>query len=471
MPHPEPKPLRALERHFWTLPGLSVLVLLAYANSFAGVFQFDDFNVIVHLDVVHSWAAWWADLGQGIRPILKLSYLLNWLSGAGEVGFHAVNLLVHLATVWVVWRLSEAWFQAQDLHRRWPHAAWLAAALFALHPANTEAVTYISGRSSALMALLYLAGLLAHAQRAGQVQSQGRWRWQLQLLPPVCFALALGVKETAVTFPLALLLWDLMHGRSLKVALRNGWASWAVLLAALLYFAASSPYASALQRSADFNTLLGSAATQIDATFYLLRQWALPLWLNIDPDLPVRQNMAQVWPGVLGLALLLMGMVWCWRKRPWLAFAVGWALLHLLPLHSVLPRLDVANDRQLYLASWPLGLALVVELHSWAAVRWPRRAAAAVTSTMLAVLSFALLITVMRNHDYRREVALWEQTVRLSPSKSRVHNNLGYAYWMAGLPVQARRAFLDALYLDTGNVKARLNLRRLNAEQAAKQLP
>jgi tetratricopeptide (TPR) repeat protein len=169
-----------------------------------------------------------------------------------------------------------------------------------------------------------------------------------------------------------------------------------------------------------------------------------------------------------GLALLLLAMAWSWRRRPWLAFAIGWALLHLLLLHSLLPRLDVANDRQLYLATWPLGLALVVELNLWAAVRWPRRVA---TAVLLALLGCALLLTVARNHDYRSEVALWQQTVRLSPDQSRVHNNLGYAYWMAGQPVPARRAFLDALNLDAGNVKARLNLRRLNAEQAAKQPP
>jgi tetratricopeptide (TPR) repeat protein len=272
--------------------------------------------------------------------------------------------------------------------------------------------------------------------------------------------LALGVKETAVTYPLALLLWDLTCGRSLKTALRSSGASWTVLLVALVFFMANTPYLSALQTSAVFNTLEGNAATQLGGLFYLLGQWALPLWLNIDPDVPVRQSLAQALHALAGFIALLLSAVWAWRRRPWLAFAIGWVLLHLLLLHTLLPRLDVANDRQLYLASWPLALALVVELQ----LRLPARLA---NGLLVALLAGGAVLTALRNHDYRSEVALWEQTVQLSPHKSRVHSNLGYAYWMDGHPALARRAFLDALKLDAGNVKARLNLRRLNAEQAA----
>jgi hypothetical protein len=356
-------------------------------------------------------------------------------------------------------RLCEEFLAAHALADSAPAVPWLAAALFALHPAQTEAVTYISGRSSALMALWYLLGLLAHVARpAGPVT------WHRALLPALCFALALGVKETAVTFPLALLLWDLARGQHLRAALRSSWASWATLLLAALLFVCNEAYFSTLQRSLDHNTLGGNAATQTVALFYLLSQWALPLWLNIDPDLPLHPALWQQQAAWLGLALLLFAAALTWRRRPWMAFAIGWALLHLLLLYVFVPRLDVANDRQLYLASWPLCLALVLELQ----LRLGARAAVRVMALLLAC---AAVLTVLRNQDFRSEVVLWEQTVGLSPDKSRVHNNLGYAYWLAERPVEARRAFLAALRLDGDNVKARLNLRRLNAEQAAKRPP
>lgn len=438
---------------------LAALVLLAYANAFSGVYQLDDYNVIVDLEAVHSFTAWLADAGQGIRPLLKLSYLLNGLSGGGETGFHAINVLIHLATTYVVLRLCEVFVAVHTLADSAPGVPWLAAALFALHPAQTEAVTYICGRSSALMALLYLLGLLAHGTPSPKPDV-----WRKQLLPALCFALALGVKETAVTFPLALLLWDMACGRRLGAALRRSWASWATLLLAALFFVANDAYFSSMQRSLAFNTLAGNAAAQTVGLFYLLRQWALPLWLNIDPDLPLQPGLWQVVSAGLGLALLLLAAGLSWRRRPWIAFAITWVLLHLLLLYLFLPRLDVANDRQLYLGAWPLGLALVLELRL-------RLRAHAANWVVVVLLGSCAVLTVLRNQDYRSEVALWQQTVRLSPDKSRVHNNLGYAYWLAERPVEARREFLAALRLDSDNVKARLNLRRLNAEQAARQQP
>jgi hypothetical protein len=440
----------------WHCAGLCLLVLLTYANALGGVFQFDDFQVIVEQNAVHSLAAWWADVGQGIRPLLKLSYTLNWLSGWGAMGFIATNLVVHALTVCLVARLSQYVLSAHGMDTRLAQVPWLAAALFALHPAQTEAISYISGRSASLMALLYLAGLWAHATVPATP-----WSWRQRLEAPLCFALALGIKETAVTFPLALLLWDVATGMRWQAAWRKSWASWAVLLLAICGFLASSAYRAAMLRSLEFNTLVGNAATQLDALVYLARQWALPLWLNIDPDLPVQQDFAQALPGLLLLLAALALAAWSWRRRPWLGFGLAWALLHWLPLYLVLPRLDVANDRQLYLAIWPLGLALAAELLLLGSARI---AGAALAALLLA----AGVLTLQRNHDFRSELALWQQTVALSPDKSRVHNNLGYAYQLANQPLQARREFVQALQLDPDNFKARLNLRRLNLEQGSK---
>ena len=437
--------------------GLCLLVLLAYANALGGVFQFDDFQVVVEQEAVHSLAAWWRDLGQGIRPLLKLSYTLNWISGAGAMGYLAANIAVHALTVCLVARLSWLFLRAHRLDQGLPHVPWLAAALFALHPAQTEAISYICGRSTSLMALLYLAGLWAHAT-AANTQAP----WARRLGAALCFALALGVKETAVTFPLALLLWDVSCGQRWRVALRKARPSWLVLLLAASGFLANGAYRAAMERSLEFNTLTGNAATQLDALAYLARQAVLPLWLNIDPDLPVRRDFSQALPGLV-LLLAALAVLWLsWQRRPWLGFALAWALLHWLTLYVFLPRLDVANDRQLYLATWPLCLALVLELHLWLPVRLA-------SAALVALLLGAALLTVQRNQDFRSEIALWQQTAGLSPEKSRVHNNLGYAYKEAGQAAAARREFLLALQQDPDNFRARLNLRRLNLEQAAKK--
>jgi tetratricopeptide (TPR) repeat protein len=235
-----------------------------------------------------------------------------------------------------------------------------------------------------------------------------------------------------------------------------------VLLLAAVFFLLNAAYRDAMSRSLEFNSLLGNVATQLTAVLYLLRQWALPLWLNIDPDLPVQQDLSRAWPALFILAGALWVMVCKWRTKPFLAFAIGWVLLDWFSLYLFLPRLDVANDRQLYLVTWPLGLALLVGLQG----HLPERQVYGVAAVV--VMAFAGL-TVQRNQNYHSEVALWEQTAALSPNKSRVHNNLGYAYMQAGRTKDARREYLRALQLDAANIKARLNLRRMNAANLPEQ--
>ncbi len=461
---------------------LALAVLLAYANVWSGVFQFDDYNVIVDNASVHSWASW-ASLGLGgIRPLLKASYTLNWASGAGLTGFHALNLLIHFANTWLVFSLTRAWLSDQAAARRPDERPvgsnsvnassvplW-SALIFALHPAQTEAVTYICGRSTSLMALFYLGGLAFYVHTNG---------WRKRALPGVFLVMALGVKETAVTFPAALLVWDLSKGRGLREALRQQALVWSLLLMAGVFFLSSERYVHQMQASIEFNSLSGNVATQSHALMYLARQWLVPWWLNIDPDLPVYRGLGD--GSVTQLAALTFALCWVgtaaalWRPRPWIGFGLAWAFLHWVPLYLLLPRLDVANDRQLYLAVWPLGMAVTIEL---ARLAWKRpRAAggplAGMNSAFLNPLCSALCIalaalTLLRNHDYRSEIALWERTVELSPQKSRVHNNLGYAYREAGRLDDARQEYLRALWLDPDNVKARLNLRRLNVERAAR---
>jgi tetratricopeptide (TPR) repeat protein len=142
------------------------------------------------------------------------------------------------------------------------------------------------------------------------------------------------------------------------------------------------------------------------------------------------------------------------HRRPWLAFGVLWFFLHLLPTNSILPRLDPANDRHLYLAL--LGPAFLL-----AAVLWKvtgRRTASAVALAGVLLLATA---TIARNHDYRTEVSLWKATAATSASKARVWNNLGYAHGVEGNRAQAQAAYRRALELDPGHVKARYNLEAL----------
>lgn len=420
---------------------LLAAVALAYANAWSAAFQFDDFNVIVDNPAVHSWQAWLASM-PGIRPLLKLSYTFSWTLDGGAAGFHAFNLLVHGLNVLLMYALARRWC---GLHvvRHAEYVALLAAMLFALHPAQTEAVTYISGRSVSLMACFYLTGVLFWLQ--------GRRFWAaLALLA------ALAVKETAWTFPFALLLWQWAEGKTLRAAARDLLPLWLVLLAAMLAMLAIPGYQRLLAGSLSVRGIGENLAAQVVGQFYLLTQPLLMLRTNIDPDIAIRDSFGWDW---ICKAMLLAGLLgWglhALRKRPWLGLGMLWFFLHLLPTNSLLPRADIANDRQLYLAM--IGPALLVAVMMFRSL--------SLRSAVSAGLALVLLLgvaTLLRNHDYLSEVALWKATAETSPGKARVWNNLGYAYRLEANPDAARTAYARALEIDPNNVQARANLMALD---------
>ena len=166
----------------------------AYLPSFAGVFHFDDYNVIVHYETVHSWQALAERWGGGVRPLLKATYTLNWTLGQGEFGFHLFNIAAHALNAVLLF------FVGKELFPKRENSILTAVLFFALHPAATEAVTYISGRSSSLMASFYLGALLVYLRG-------GHWS-----LSAFLFVGAAAVRETAVTLPAALLLAEAARG-------------------------------------------------------------------------------------------------------------------------------------------------------------------------------------------------------------------------------------------------------------------
>jgi len=423
--------------------------IAAYANAFHGVFQFDDFNVIVASARVHAWSAWLEAAGHGgLRPLLNLSYTFSWVTGGGDpFSFHLFNLLVHLVNIGLVYALAGNFMRRHNQAVDWRPAAVWAALLFAVHPVHSEAITYLCGRSTALMTLLYLATLwcYAHGNRAYRTASLG------------LFVLAVLTKESALLFPLALLAWDWSSRTPWRVMLKRQWPYWMLCALATLALMLHPAYWSLMWNSVHSRDLYASLPTQLNSSFSLLGELAWPAALNFDPDWPVLTDLTATLPQLVILTVCLL-LAWRLRAtRPWISLGVLWVLLHLLLPNIFFPRADVANERQLYWADWGLFLIVGVELQL-ALSRRTAWVAIAVVAGVLAVLTHA------RNTVYASEIALWEDTAGKSPHKARVFNNLGYSYQQAGRNEAAKQAYLKALVLQPDFTKAANNLDRINRQ-------
>lgn len=411
---------------------LPVAVLLAWLPALCGPFQFDDLNVIVHQPAVHSLTAWWQSL-PGIRPLLKLSYALNWSLSPSPFGFHLVNLLIHgLNTVLLGLWLARAAPLA-------PALRLTAVCLWALHPAHTEAVTYIAGRSVSLSTSALLAGLwlLAgrHPYRAG--------------LAALCTLAGLGVRETAWIFPAAFALVEWLRGQSATDIRRDIGPSLGVVAAAALLFLTEPHFRRLIDVSLAARSLPDQLLGQLEALRYFVTG-PLRLVPNLDPGLqpPPQLTLAAALWGLASGLLLAIAVRQTLRHRCWIWGGLLWAALLLIPTNSLMPRLDLASDRHLYPALAGLAWSLALLLQRTRQTRL-------LPAGLVLLLLTALLI---RQEDYRSAVALWARTVAQSPHNSRAWNNLGVACEAAGDRHCARTAYTRAWALDPGDRKAAANL-------------
>jgi tetratricopeptide (TPR) repeat protein len=415
---------------------VALIAAAAYLPSLGGVFHFDDYNVIVHYDTVHSWQALLERAGLGVRPLLKASYTLNWTLG---FGFSLLNVALHATNAALLFLIGEALFRDR-------RAALIAALLFALHPAATEAVTYISGRSSSMMAVFYLGAILAYLHGA---------RWWISSLLFVC---AVATRETAVTLPAALLLCEVCRRTPWREIARRQRAHWSLLAAGAVFLLFNQRYFDLVAYGYGERSLADNLITQVGAVSYLVLRLISLQGYNIDPALPTltEWSPAAVFQALLLCLLFVLGIANL-RLRPWIAFGILWFFLQLAPTNSIVPRLDVANDRQLYLASWGLFLAAGIQLRNLGRTFWG-----------FVLLLFATT-SVARQVDYWSEISLWESSVALAPWNARGHNNLGYAYQLAGRTEDARREYRAALIFEPRHAKARLNLEFLPPETVKKR--
>ena len=456
------------------LAALIALTALVYLNSLFGPFQFDDYAVVATDRAAQGWAAWWDTLAQRIRPLLKASYVAThqlggWL-GHATLGHHLGNLLIHLAVVALAWRLafvlSASFGMPPDTARR---AALGCAALVALHPLATEAVTYITGRSVALGTLFALAAALAQVQAGGAAVARARsLAWQAAAL--AAFAAALLSRETFVVIPALLALVEWGRGDSggtafssarLRLALRRTASLWAVAAIAVAAMLGHRRYGPLLELSTVIAQGRLDSPSLLLALEYFATRLVLLSPLSIDPAVqPELLGVAHRAVASLACAAALL-LAWrCRTTRPWWIIAMGWVVVTLAPMYLVPIRHDGVAERHFYPALWGIGFAFSCEI----AVHLRSGRAMASGCAAALVLSVA---TAMRNADYSSEVALWEATSRNPHAGPRAFNNLGVAYLGERRRNEALAAFERALALDPGYAKARENRDRVVAGRHA----
>lgn len=423
---------------------LVLLVIVAYGQCVNYPFVYDDLSGIVQ-DPVISNAETIAPVFRLLlvpwRPATQASYALTHaFFGFSTPVFHATNVIIHILNTLLVFgigiRLARRWMPELNP----AHFAFMAAAIHAVHPLYTEAVTYISGRSSSLCALFYF-GCLFLVMRALESQDAARRGFWFSAAA-VSGIFAWAAKEEAITLPLIVAVFLMLAGyRKPAIVL--------IALPLALLVARWHAIAALYQRSATNQSLVDvGVGTPVEslpyvlseikaAVFYYMSHFAVPLTQSVDPYFRTVQSILE--PGFLiavGTLAVLVVIAVRFSKQRVLTFSIAALLVSPLLAYAVIPLADIVAEHRIYIAG--LGFDL---LAAWILTRIPR-----LMWPSIAVIAIALAAsTIVRNSVWASDVRLWQQAEMNSRNQVRPHLNLGVAFQVAGRPDGALEEYRHAL--------------------------
>ncbi|MBF0556022.1 MAG: tetratricopeptide repeat protein [Nitrospirae bacterium] len=479
---------------------IAAVCVIIYSNSFKAPFMFDDYTNIIEKNVIK-------DIGQDkdsyslISPkanrrfVGVLTFALNYkLNGMDVAGYHVFNLIVHilsaLAVYWLVMLIFRTpFFETFDPFLGRGLTAFFTALLFAVHPIQTSAVTYIVQRYTSLATLLCLVSVLAYVK--SRLTGSVPMRYALYTVSIISAIAAMRTKEIAFTLPVIAVLLEFLFldGKLIKRILYLLPLLLTMLIIPISILANKSPEAANALTIALNPKIIGSSLnlasiTDITRTEYLFTQFRVivtylrllfvPVWLNLDYDYPVFRNFfkAEVVLSFLVVVSVFASAVYMLYKSlapnrsaaRLYSLGILWFFIALSVESSVIPIKDVINEYRVYYPSVGFFIA-VIAVVVWMVEKRGRPAKVYAISALSLIIVLFSAMTMMRNEVWADRVKLWEDTARKSPNKARPHYNLGYDYIRQGRVDDAAREFQTAIKLKPDFADAYSNLGDIYAAQ------
>ncbi len=438
---------------------LLVLALGAMGGSLWNGWVQDDPPLILNNPAVHEWSgltsgftsAYWPapSVGGLYRPLARGFHTLQWMATEGHLlTFRLTDLLLYLALTLAVLAL------ARELLT--PRQAWIAAALFAVHPLHVEAVAAAVNQAELIVAL---AACLAGAAWLRWMQGKAGAAASI-LAVTALFLVALGFKEHAVIIPALLVALELAVGSPSTADRRRRWGTiaglfllgalwWGVRTAVLGSLAGAVPVEGL--RDASFGaralTMLGVAGEWARLLFWPARlqgdysPWEIAPWDRWQGEQTA---------GVLAVIAFGLALGLAWRRRPGVAFGLLWIAIGLAPVANlIVPTGILLAERTLLLASVGIVLAIagLIPDATWEDGRWRLPLAAALgTLLLLGTVRSATRMLVWRDRDTYLAALRTD-----APESWRTMVGAGIAEMEAGRRAEGERLLLAAHFAWPGS--------------------
>jgi hypothetical protein len=427
-----------------TLRALVFCLLLAgicYANSLTNAFILDDILIVAANEKIRHIApidfllqSYWRNQGNGAgiyRPLTIFSFSLDYsLWELWAPGYRLINLLIHALNGWLVFLLARGLLKSNL-------AAWAAAAVYVMHPVQTEAVVSIVGRSELLAAAFFFAAWLAF--RNGRT-------W----LAAGAYVLAALAKESAITFPAIAILDVALTGEGGMRKVLQSWRRFAVLAAAGIAYLGLRFYVLGALGVPPHGQYLNGTLTlmqrwmtsgRVFIEYFILLLAPVNVTGDYDFDSVPLAGLGD-WDAWFGLVLVLGCLLLALRyakTRPKISLGILFFFVTLLPVSNwIMPIALLMAERFLYTPVF--GFALLAGA-VWAGIQNQnyRRLIAG------GVITVSVLLCITHNYVWQDTFTFHDNAVRLRPNNARARLGYGFALLRVDRVEEAKVQFEEGL--------------------------
>ena len=437
-----------------------IFVFTAYSTNYDASWHFDDYPNIVDNPQIHIkdlkvksfkgalFAGY--DNGQYLgrqlyRPVPMLTFALNWYMGKDNVlGYHIVNNAIHLVTTLFLFLTVLNLLMSSNLKDKYQRneyaIAFLAAILWAVNPTQTQAVTYLVQRMASLAAMFYIIGIYFYLKARMSSSVYNRCLFIAGCL--LSFVLSLGSKENTVTFPIAVVMIEILFFQDLKDRNTRRKVIGAVMISGIfmaailtiLYIKETIPHLFKAYENRMF-TLRERLMTEPRIIMYYLSQIFYPIAsrFSLVHDIKISTSLLRPWttiPSIFAIIFLLGIGFSQIIKRPIIALSIFFYFMNHIIESTAIP-LELIFEHRNYLPSlflfFPFSVGLI-----WLVNYFKKKSLflqkLLVVSIAGVILSFCAG-TIVRNRAWATEKTLWEDCIAKAPGMARSYHNLAYYHY------------------------------------------
>jgi protein O-mannosyl-transferase len=426
-----------------------ILSLIAYIPAFDAQFvNWDDQDYVMNNELIRSFtdfSKFFTTTVQGnYHPLTMLSLALNYaISGNNPVSYHALNILLHLVNVFLVFIFIK------KLSGNNTFLAFATSILFGVHPMHVESVAWVSERKDVLYSLFFILGLIQYLKYLDENERKHYWMtlgW---------FALSILSKPAAIIFPVVLFTLDYYRNRSFTrqvIFEKIPFVIFSIILIGITIHYQQEAGATPL-------TTIYEWEKRIFFPFYGYMMYILKMFWPVNlctfyPFPAVNEALSKAY--TLSPLFFAATTILCWKtwkKYPEISFGFGFYFLNLvLVLQFFMFGSAIIADRYTYIPYIGLFFTLAWFLESWLKLSQK--------NLYILIVGISLILTFLsyrQSATWKDTASIWDTAIKNHPS-AKAYSNRAYLYQQNGDMDKAIDTYKKALKLNIGSKEVYFNL-------------